>query len=415
MTISTMTESEKSRLFNLSCIALIVTAMTFAIRAGILTQLGEQYGLSGNELGWVNAMAFLGFPLATAFGGFLYNALGARRLIWLAFVCHLLGLVLTIFADNFLGLLISTFLIGFANGSVEAGCNPIIADIYPNNKTTMLNRFHVWFPGGIVIGALVSFAMTQAGISWQWQIATMIIPTIIYGVMLFGATFPVADAKLLSTTNNLRHLFTPMYIFLIACMTLTATAELGTQQWIEKMLGNSGAHPMVILAMITGIMAVGRFFAGPLVHRFNPTGVLLGSAVTTTIGIFLMMNASGALVYVAAVVFALGVTYFWPTMIGSVAEYTPQTGALGMSLAGGAGMFAVSAWNPFIGGWFDAAEQSAKASGITDPTAIAAVAGPAVLSNMIYFPMVLIVLFGGFFFFMRNRQTAHTEAENPAS
>src|SRR5690606_1660452 len=115
------------------------------IRAGILTELGGQFSLSDTQLGWVNSMAFLGFPVATMIGGLIYNLIGPKKLVVLAFVCHMLGLALTITAGGFWGLLISTFLIGFANGLVEAGCNPLIADIYHDNKTTMLNKFHVWF------------------------------------------------------------------------------------------------------------------------------------------------------------------------------------------------------------------------------------------------------------------------------
>ena len=234
--------------------------MTFAIRAGILGQLGSEFGLTDTELGWVNAMAFLGFPVATMVGGIIYNAIGAKKLVALAFICHLLGLVLTITADGFWGLLVSTFLIGFANGAVEAGCNPLIAEMYPKNTTTMLNRFHVWFPGGIVIGALASNFMSGAGLNWQWQVALILVPTVIYGAMLIKAQFPRFDTRTHSTSSNIRHLFTPLYIFLIACMTFTATTEFGTQQWIERILGSSGASPMVVLALITGLMAVGRFF-----------------------------------------------------------------------------------------------------------------------------------------------------------
>ena len=296
--------------FQLCCLALVVTSMTFAIRAGILGQLGEQFGLSDTELGWVNAMAFLGFPVATMLGGAIYNAIGAKKLVALAFICHFAGLVLTITADGFWLLLISTFLIGFANGSVEAGCNPLIAEMYPKNTTTMLNRFHVWFPGGIVIGALASNAMTASGFNWQWQVALILIPTLIYGAMMIKSQFPEFDRTDHSTTSNLKHLFSPLYLFLICCMTLTATTELGTQQWIERILGASGASPMMILALITGLMALGRFFAGPIVHRFNPTGVLLGSAVLATAGIFMMSQAQGSAIYLAAILFALGVTYF---------------------------------------------------------------------------------------------------------
>ena len=377
--------------------------MTFAIRAGILGQLGEQFGLTSTQLGWVNAMAFLGFPIATMLGGIIYNAIGAKKLVALAFACHLLGLLLTISADGFWALLISTFLIGFANGSVEAGCNPLIAQMYPNNKTTMLNRFHVWFPGGIVIGALASSAMTSFGFNWQWQVALILIPTAIYGAMMLTAQFPKFDAQKNSTSSNVKNLLSPLYVFLIICMTLTAVTEFGTQQWIEQILGSSGASPMVILALITGLMALGRYFAGPIVHRFSPSGVLLGSAVFSTIGIFLMSQAQGNAIYFAAALFAIGVTYFWPTMIGCVAEYTPKTGALGMSLIGGAGMFAMSLWNPVIGYWIDDAKQQAQASNISIEQ-IEILAGQAVLENLLIFPIVLIVVFFGFHLFITKQK-----------
>jgi len=140
-----MTEQvNKKQIFNASCIALIVTAMTFAIRAGILNDLGLQFKITDTQLGWINALAIGGFPIATIFGGLLYNKLGARKLMILAFISHLIGLTMTIFAGGFATLLISSFLIGFANGSVEAACNPLIADMYTNNRTAMLNKFHVW-------------------------------------------------------------------------------------------------------------------------------------------------------------------------------------------------------------------------------------------------------------------------------
>ncbi|MEO1323130.1 MAG: MFS transporter [Pseudomonadota bacterium] len=441
---------DRNKLFLLSCLSLIVTAMTFAIRAGILTQLSEEFQLSDTELGWVNSMAFLGFPLAMVVFGFLYNKLGPRLIMILAFLGHVLGLVLTITAGGFLGLLISTFFIGFANGSVEAACNPLVADLYKDDKTKWLNRFHVWFPGGIVIGAVVSYIMTNAGIGWQPQIAVMLIPTAIYGYMVFTTKFPDIpeiekivdlDAKglilmtsvfgllvLIGTPNTLvaglpgtfvlplllvlgltfllmlfragraRDAF--LLIVLMGLMSLTATSELGTQQWVDRILGAQlGGVPgqaMIVLGMVTGIMAVGRYFAGPLIHALNPVGVLLMSAVVTALGLFLMSTASGAMVYVSAVVFAIGVCYFWPTMIGVTAQYVPRSGALGMSLVGAAGMFALTIWNPIIGGWIDSARAKAEASGLTGD-AVEVAAGQGALSQLVFFPIVLIVAFGALY------------------
>ena len=395
------TTISKKILFNASCIALIVTAMTFAIRAGILVELGNDFNLNNTQLGWINSMAFWGFPVATIFGGLLYNYFGPQKLLVAAFLSHLIGLVMTIYADGFTTLLISSFLIGFANGSVEAACNPLIADMYSNNRTTMLNKFHVWFPGGIVIGALATNFMNSFGLGWQLKIAIMILPTLIYGYMFFKALFPKSENIDTDTSNNIKSLFTPLFIFVAVCMTLTATTELGTQQWLQPLLEKSGASPMLILAMVTGIMAVGRYFAGPIVHKLNPIGVLFMSAIVSTVAIYMMSIADGTMLYGASILFAFGVCYFWPTMIGFVSEYMPKTGALGMSLVGGMGMFATGIWNPIIGSWIDTNTQTALDSGLTQDLAEIA-AGKATLGNMTYFPLILIVFFGILFLNRKN-------------
>ncbi|MBA6224189.1 MFS transporter [Colwellia sp. MB02u-18] len=399
-----MSAKNSSRIFTICCLALLVTSMTFAIRAGILSQLGAEFSLNDGQLGWVNAMAFLGFPVAMMIGGALYNSLGAKKLLIIAFVCHLAGLLLTISAEGFWGLLISTFFIGFANGAVEAGCNPLIAETYPDNKTTMLNRFHVWFPGGIVVGALISKAMTDASLGWQLQIAVMLIPAIIYGVMTLKQQFPEIERIKGSTRDNVKALFSPLFIFIAICMTLTTTAELGTQQWIERILGSSGASPMLIMALITGLMAVGRYFAGPVIHRLNPVGVLLFSAIVATAGIYAMSIATGSMVYFAAILFAIGVMYFWPTMVGFVAENIPESGALGMSMIGAAGMFALSLWNPVIGSWIDSARAKANASIVAgvDPELVA---GQSVLANLTIFPAILIIAFTFLYLYMNKNKS----------
>lgn len=387
------TTISKKALFNASSIALIVTAMTFAVRAGILVELGNDFNLNNTQLGWINSMAFWGFPVATIFGGLLYNYFGPKKLLVFAFFAHLIGLVMTIYADGFTTLLLSSFLIGFANGSVEAACNPLIADMYTDNRTTMLNKFHVWFPGGIVIGALAANFLSSFDLGWQIKIAVMIPPTLIYGYMFYKEKFPKSENIDTDTSNNIRSLFTLLFIFIALCMTLTATTELGTQQWLQPLLEKSGASPMLILAMVTGIMAVGRYFAGPIVHKLNPIGVLFMSAIVSTVAIYLMSIVDGTALYGAAVLFAFGVCYFWPTMIGFVAEYLPKTGALGMSLVGGMGMFATGIWNPVIGSWIDDNTQIALDSGLTQDLAEIA-AGKATLANMTYFPLILILFFG---------------------
>ncbi len=122
-----------------------------------------------------------------------------KRLLLAAFVLHLLGIVLTIatpyFSSGFWPLFISTLFIGMANGTVEAACNPLVATIFPDNKTTKLNHFHLWFPGGIVIGALVVFLFKEIGMAdlWQLQVGLMIIPTLLYGYLFSKLEFPVTE------------------------------------------------------------------------------------------------------------------------------------------------------------------------------------------------------------------------------
>ncbi|MTB49530.1 sugar MFS transporter [Lewinella sp. W8] len=393
--------ANRDRLFLASCVALIVTSMTFAIRAGILGDLSVEFGLSDSQLGWVNSMAFYGFPLAMLIGGAIYNQVGPRNLMWIAFISHILGLVLTMTAGGFWGLIISTFFIGFANGSVEAACNPLIADMYPDKQTEMLNKFHVWFPGGIVIGSLVTFALGDS-VSWQVLIATMLIPTAIYGILIFGQKFPKTENIVGDTKTNLSGVFSGLFIVVALLMTMTATTEFGATQWVERILGNAGANAMILLAMTAGIMATGRFFAGPLVHRLNPVGVLIGSAVLACLGLFMLSQVTGPMVYLGTAVFALGICYFWPTMLGFTAEYIPKSGALGLSLIGGAGMLGAGIWNPIIGGWIDSGREEALAMGLSGEAAELAT-GQATLGSIAYFPAILIVCFIALYFYMRNR------------
>jgi hypothetical protein len=142
-----------------------------------------------------------------------------------------------------------------------------------------------------------------------------------------------------------------------------------------------------------------------VIHRLHPPGVLLGSAVVATVGIYAMSVASGGMVYVAAILFAVGVMYFWPTMLGFAGEYLPKTGALGMSLMGGVGMFATGIWQPVIGSWLDSARTAAAASGLGADAADLA-AGQATLDNLALFPLTLIVLFAALIVVMKRQGVA---------
>jgi MFS family permease len=401
----------KSALFNGSCFALITTAFTFSIRAGILPQLGEQFGLSAEQLGFINSMWFLGFPISMIIGGLVYHTFGPKNIMMVAFVCHTLGILLTIFAGGYSTLLISTLLIGIGNGCTEAACNPMIADMYSGVKMQkMLSRFHMWFPGGILVGSLISYFMTEMGFGWQAQMWVTMIPTIIYAVLFFGKTFPksqIEEAN--SLANNFKAMLSPVFIFLFFAMALTAISEFGPNQWVSIILVASGAEPLLILALTFGVAAIGRWFAGPVVASLGQTGVLLGGAIFTAIGIYLFSTVTGPLTYVAAIIYALGICYFWPVMIGSVAHRVPKSSALGMSIVGGVGMFSTAIFQPIIGKWIDSARAENTAKGLTED-ALELATGQDALMKMLAFPIILIVLFTIFFFWQKNTKKI-TESE----
>ncbi len=393
----------KSALFNGSCFALITTAFSFSIRAGILPQLGEEFGLSAEQLGFINSMWFLGFPISMIIGGLVYHTVGPKMIMTIAFVAHTLGIVLTIYAGGYATLLISTLFIGIGNGCTEAACNPMIADMYSGLKMNkMLNRFHMWFPGGIVLGALISKFMTDFGLGWEVQMWVIMIPTVIYAVLFFGKAFPEPQVEgATSLGENFKAMLSPLYIFLFFCMALTAITEFGPNQWVSIVLKYSGAEPMLILALVSGTMAVGRFFAGPVVGSLGQTGVLLAGAILATIGIFMFSTVTGPIAYVAALIFALGVCYFWPVMVGAVAQRVPLSSALGMSVIGGIGMFSTALFQPIIGNWIDNARTENMAKGLSGD-ALELAAGQDTLEKMITFPAILVVLFVILFFWQKN-------------
>ena len=439
-----MENVNQKRLFIASCLALLVTAITFAIRAKIEGVFYDDYGLSREQIGYAFGPAFWGFALAMFAGGFFIDIVKTRTVVWMAFGMHLVGIVLLLLARDMMSLFIANVFIGLGNGSVEAACNPLVATLYPDKKTKMLNRFHVWFPGGIVIGGILAYlVMDILQLRWEILVSLLFIPLAIYGYMFLGQKIPetervtsgvsyndmmknvgapftitasvilmilVASVPSLSISFdtalpfiivgvilllvilegrviNKIHLLFPFILF---CMLLTASTELGTTQWINALLMENGISPMIILIVVTGIMAVGRYFAGGLIHSLNPSGVLLGSAIISTAGLLLLSISTGpAMTLLSAAVFAIGVCYFWPTMIGVASEYVPKSGALGMSILGGAGFVATSMILPIMG-------KSIETSG-PDIT----------LRNMAVLPIILIVAFIILIFVVKNRKVIH--------
>lgn len=405
-----------SRLFLASCFALIVTAMSFALRAEATGAWITQFNLTNEQVGWVGGTAFWGFTLAMMFGGPLVDSLGFKRILGIAFVGHAAGILLTIFAWDFWSLFAGTLLFGIANGSVEAACNPLVATLYPKDQTTKLNHFHVWFPGGIVIGGLLAYLFGKLGLGWKAQFATMLLPLVAYGFMFMGQAMPKTERvqRGESTGSMFAACLAPGFLLMVVCMLMTAATELGSGQWIPNILSHAGVSGILVLVWINGLMAVGRMFAGPFVHKLSPSGMLVMSAVLSAIGLYAMSHSSGVMLFGAATIFAFGVCFFWPTMVGYVAENYPKTGALGMAIIGGAGMLSVSFVLPIIGKWYDSGIAARTPEGAAPAgdalAAIQAAAGLEALGKVAILPVVLTVIFGILFVMRRNAGAAKSSA-----
>jgi MFS family permease len=394
------------KLFLASRIALIFTAMTFAFRDSLAGVWGNEFHLTKEQIGWIFGPAFYGFTLAMVFGGPLCDVLGMKRLMGLAFVGHIAGVIVYLTAKDSTMLFVGTLCIGIGNGMVEAACNPLTVTLFPDNKTTMLNRFHVWFPGGQAIGGVIAYFMIdRMQLDWHLLIAVLFIPAIIYGLMFLKLDFPRTERVTsgVSTKDMFLSCLTPLFLVMLLCMFLTAATELGTNQWIAALLQGSGVSGILVFVFIAGIMALGRSFAGPVVHRLNPNGMLIFSAIFATIGLILLSKATGYAAFGAALVFAAGICFFWPTMLGFVAEYVPKSGALGLSLMGGAGMFSVSLVLPLMGKWFDDFKAAAVASG-TDVSVADAAAGSNTFMKVAIMPAILIVVFALIYVVRRRSQ-----------
>jgi fucose permease len=249
----------------------------------------------------------------------------------------------------------------------------------------------------------------------------MLIPTILYGILFFRLKFPVTErvASGVSAGEMYRSLLNPLFLFMIICMFGTAITELFTGQWIDVLLRNVTENSLLILTVTTGVMVLGRGLAEPVVHRLSPQGVLLASAVFAALGLYILGHTSGGMVFLGALVFGIGVCYFWPTMLGFVAENIPKTGSAGLNLMGGAGMFAVSLYMMVMGGVYDRLIQKELPAGANlnqynsenaTPEMKAALAeanraaGPEVINTTLIIPIILILAFTGLNIYMRSRR-----------
>jgi MFS family permease len=343
-------------LFWASFMTLIAAGMGFSIRGAILFDWGKQFGFTQTELGWIQGAGGWGFPVAIISLSLVVDRLGYGPLMVLAFLLHFASGVVTLAAtfafDNYGKeyayncLYWGTLLFSLANGTCEAVINPLTATLFPKNKTHWLNILHAGWPGGLVLGALLGllFENVIKGMSWEIQLGMFLVPTLIYGGLMIGRRFPHSEAKVagVSVGTMLLEFASPILLFLIVLHAMVGYVELGTDSWIQNITVNIMENKNLALFAFfwTNVLMFSlRFFAGPIVHRISPLGLLFFSAILGAIGLTLLGQSGTAWAWLGAVtVYGIGKTFFWPTMLGVVSERFPKGGAITLGVVGGVGM-----------------------------------------------------------------------------
>jgi len=391
------------RLFVASCLSLLTTSMVFAIRGDIEADLSAAFHLTKEQMGLIWGPAFWGFTLAIFVSGLIVDAIGMRALHVISSLGYLGGILIVLLAPRPSGPVTSIFdstgtallyvaflAMGLSQGLVEGVINPLVATIFKEEKTHKLNVLHAWWPGGMIVGGLVALLLTQLGASWQVKLASILLPAVIYLAMILGQEYPKTERvqSNVSTGDMFKEAFNPMFLLLFACMWMTAASELGPDQWFPSIMKDlTGIQGVLFLIYTAGLMFILRFFFGGLAHKLSPFGLLMGCSILCAVGLYwlggLQPGTTPAVAFVAATLFGVGKTYYWPTMLGVTSELFPKGGALLLALMGGAGMLCIAVVLPIMGAAFDKS------------------GGGAALRTVAVLPIILTVVFGLLFLYYK--------------
>jgi MFS family permease len=388
-----------ARLLWAGFVAILATGVGFGVRGGILANWGAEFGFTGAELGAITGAGLTGFCFGIIIGGLVVDKLGYGRLIIAACVFHTLSAFVTFGANtgqekavayNFLYW--GTFIFAVANGALEAVANPLVATLFPNKRTHYLNILHASWPAGLVVGGAIGWLFgDQFGWHWKWQLSFFLIPTVLYGVLFLGQHMPKSEASQSGLTLGkmfedvgllgaavicfLLTLFfhgalgipqTWAYIIaaaLLVCVgvltrfsigsfllfvlffthSLVGAVELGTDGWIQNITGNilTPAEGKILFVFTSFVMFALRFTADFIQKNigFSPIGILSTCSMLAIVGLLAtsrLETFAGAML--ALLIYAVGKTFFWPTMLAVASDRFPHTGAIAISIMGGIGM-----------------------------------------------------------------------------
>lgn len=358
MSSSSSPGTNEKVLFWASFFTLIAAGIGFSVRGFILKDWGNQFGFTQSELGTITGGGLIGFGIAIIFFSFCADQFGYGKLMLVAFTLHASSAIVTFAATPVYAaygkegaywcLYIGMWLFALGNGTCEAVINPLTATLFPKNKTHWLNILHAGWPLGLILGALIVLGFKQVApdVRWEIKLGVFLVPVLMYGLMMFNRPFPHSEAKSsgVSMGTSLIALLSPLLLFLFVLHALVGYVELGTDSWIgnitERVLADE-TKALIAFIWTNALMFTLRFFAGPIVERINPVGLLFASALLGTTGLFMLGQDFTNQTWpwmLAVTVYGLGKTFYWPTMLGVISEQFPKGGALALGISGGIGM-----------------------------------------------------------------------------
>jgi MFS family permease len=354
-------------LFWASFFTLIAAGIGFSVRGDVIGSWAAQFGFTQTELGGITGGGLAGFGVSIIVLSFFADRIGYGRLMCLAWVLHASSAVVTLATtyafDHWGGknaafwcLSIGMWLFSLGNGTCEAVINPLTATLFRKNKTHWLNILHAGWPGGLVLGAFIGLGFNTFGadLSWEFKYGVFLAPVLLYGVLMVGRRFPRSEttASGVSFGTMVVTLVSPILLFLFLLHAMIGYVELGTDNWIidiTKIVLKNADTALWAFIWTNVLMFCLRFFAGPIVHKISPLGLLFFSAIIGTAGLVLLGWAETNTVWLwlaAVTVYGIGKTFYWPTMLGVISERYPKAGALALGLSGGIGMLSAG----FLGG-----------------------------------------------------------------
>lgn len=395
--------------------AILAAGIGFALRNGLTGEWKTLFGFTDGQVGLIGGAGFSGFCFGIIIGGVVVDRIGYGKLVAAAFALHVLSAIVTLSpapnvsqATAFNLLFCGSFIFSLANGTLEAVANPLIATVFPKNRTHYLNILHASWPAGMILGALVTLFLGDS-LSWKMKLGLYLIPTVIYGFMFMGQHFPKSEASSkglslgqmmkdvgimgASVVGLLLFLFmrdslggilggitgneffkSQAWVYLsvavgvgfvawVAVITqfalghwmifvlfithaIIGSLELGTDSWIENINGTilTPKQGTILFIFASAMMFALRFCSHWIESKLklSPIAILFTCSIFAIVGLLACSSVTTLTVAFGAVLlYSIGKTFFWPTMLAVVGDRFPRSGAVAMSIMGGIGMLSV--------------------------------------------------------------------------